>query len=427
MKNRDLFVKIVFVAVILLLLISLVAPVIFGQTQPKQEKLLNELKVLMWPDAKADKVTVRVRIHSGSAFDPQGKEGLMQMLADNLFPNQEIRDFFAEDLGGKLDVRCSYNYVQIEASARPEFLLQMLETVGGAVSSPPIDKPTTITLRDAQIAKVKQLDGDVAYVANRAVAKRLLGDFPYGRPAMGTVVSLQKIDYADLVEARQRFLTADNATMTLSGNFDRKYAFLAIRRLLGPWQKADRKVPSTFRQPDDPPAAVMTIPSPKSEAWAIRMAMRGTARNDKDFAASLVYAAVLESRLKAAVPAAHAGDVTVVSETHVLPGVIWIGFNSSAKTAAGTKIEANEIVPKALAAPVSVAEFLAAMPELKAAWSRRAIEATWLDMDTFRPASLEGYLNSFNTVMLADVNAFADKARKRPMATVLVNTPPATN
>ncbi len=427
MKNRDLFVKIVFVAIILLLLLSLVAPAIFSQNQPKQEKLLNELKVLMWPDAKAEKVTVRVRIHSGSAFDPQGKEGLMQMLADNLFPNQEIRDFFAEDLGGHLDVRCSYNYIQVEASAKPEFLLQMLETVAGAVSSPPIDKPTTITLRDAQIEKVKQLEADAAYIAERAVAKRLLGDFPYGRPTMGTVASLQKIDYADLVDARQRFLTADNATITLSGNFDRKYAFLAIRRLLGPWQKSDRKVPSTFRQPDDPPAAVMTIPSPKPDAWAMRMAMRGVARSDKDFAASLVFAAVVESRLKAAVPAANAADVTVVSETHVLPGMIWIGFGPSGKTGATTNVEANEIVPKALAAPITAGEFHAALPELKAAWSRRATEATWLDLDTFRIGSLDGYRSSFDSVTLADVNAFADKARKRPVATVLVNTPPAAN
>src|SRR4051794_6990253 len=38
---------------------------------PKQEKLLNGLKVLMWSDPSADKVAVKIRVHSGSAFDPQ--------------------------------------------------------------------------------------------------------------------------------------------------------------------------------------------------------------------------------------------------------------------------------------------------------------------------------------------------------------------
>ena len=80
-------------------------PVVIAQSgPPKQEKLLNGLKVLMWNDAKADSVSVRVRVHSGSAFDPQGKEGVMQLLADSLFPNEAAREFFEEDLGGSLEV-----------------------------------------------------------------------------------------------------------------------------------------------------------------------------------------------------------------------------------------------------------------------------------------------------------------------------------
>ncbi|MBK9215835.1 MAG: insulinase family protein [Chloracidobacterium sp.] len=424
MKNRELFVKIVFIAVIALLLISLVAPVIFSQT-PREEKLLNGLKVLMWPDAKADKVAVRIRIHSGSAFDPQGKEGLMQMLANNLFPNQEIREYFAEDLGGSLDVSATYDYIEVSVSAKPEFLLQMLETVAGAVATPPIDKPTTVTLRDMQIAKVKELETDVAYVADRAAAKRLLGDFPYGRPHMGNVASLGKIEYADLVDARQRFLTADNATMTISGNFDRKYAFLAIRRLLGGWQKGDKKVPSTFRQPDEPPVAVLTVPSPKPEAWAIRMAMRGAARSDKDFAASLVFAQILESRLKASVPDEHAKDVIVVSETHVLPGLFRIAFGAISKDI--TKVEANEIVPRALSAAVTTAEFQATAPELRSIWAKRPVETFWLDADTLRITDVDAYRKAFESVTLADVNAFAERLRRRPIVTVLANTPPAAN
>src|SRR5687768_7443100 len=86
---------------------------------PKQEKLLNGMKVLMWSHPKADSVSVRVRIHSGAAFDPQGKEGVMQMLADSLFPNQASRDFFSEDLGGSLEVTTTYDFIEVSASAKP--------------------------------------------------------------------------------------------------------------------------------------------------------------------------------------------------------------------------------------------------------------------------------------------------------------------
>ena len=98
MKNKNLFQKIAFPSLIGVILLFSAVPAIFSQSAmpaPKQEKLLNGLKVLMWSDAKADKVTVKIRIHSGSAFDPQGREGVMQLLTDNLFPNQASRDFFA--------------------------------------------------------------------------------------------------------------------------------------------------------------------------------------------------------------------------------------------------------------------------------------------------------------------------------------------
>ena len=73
MKNTKLFQKFAFIAAIL------IAQTAFSQMlpAPRQEKLLNGLKILMWSDKNADKVSVKIRIHSGSAFDPQGREGVM--------------------------------------------------------------------------------------------------------------------------------------------------------------------------------------------------------------------------------------------------------------------------------------------------------------------------------------------------------------
>src|SRR5258708_18771519 len=178
-------------------------------TAPRREKLLNGMKMLMWSDVKADQVSVKMRIHSGSAFDPQGREGVMQMRADNIFPTETTRDFFKEDLGGGLEIVTTYDYIQINASSKPESFLTMLETLSTAVSNPMIDKETTAKLRTALLAKVATMEADPAYVADQAVAKRLFGTFPYGRPVLGTRESLNKIIFPDLVDAKSRFLTTD--------------------------------------------------------------------------------------------------------------------------------------------------------------------------------------------------------------------------
>lgn len=430
MKNKKLFQKVVFIALIALILFSLVAPAIFSQSTdaPKQEKLLNELKVLMWSDAKADKVALTLRIHAGSAFDPQGKEGVMQMLADNIFPNEASREFFAEDLGGSLEVVTNYDFIEIRASSKPDGFLQMLETVAAAVSNPVIDKETTGKLRDALLAKIALLENDPVYVADHAAARRLFGTFPYGRPTMGTAASVGSIGFPDLIDAKQRFLSADNATVAISGNFDRALGFRAIRRFFGSWIKSDKRIPSTFRQPDPPPAGLLSIPSPKGDAAAIRFISRGLARNDKALPASMIFTAILESRLKARVPASHSGDISVRNLFHTLPGAIMIGFSIS-RDEFGTgngKVDANELVGKAINDPISDAEFIAAKDAVQSDLANRTSVQLWLDLDTYKTAGAEADRAATKNVSLADVNAYAVVFRKQPMASVLVNTPPAT-
>lgn len=423
MKPRDLFNKVTLA--VLTCVISAIAAFPQAPGSPKKEMLLNGLKVLMWNDLKAEKVTVKVRIHAGSAFDPQGKEGVMQLLADNIFPNDAIREFFAQDLGGSLDVTTTYDYIQVDASSQPANVLTMLETLSTAISNPAIDKETTAKLKTALLARLKTLETDPAYVADREAAKRLFGTFPYGRPQLGTEESVKKLDFADIVDAKQRFLTADNATITVSGNFDRPLVYKAIRRYFGGWLKSDKRVPSTFRQPDEPPTALLTVASPNADVSAIRFAGRGPSRSDKDHGAASIYAAVLESRLRSRVPSAFAEKVGVRNEAHVLPGSIVIGF-SAGKNDVGSsngKVEAADLITKVLAEPITDAEFYNARTAVSAEWTKRAIELFWLDNDTYKTISADADRRSYDTITLADVRSFADKFKSTPMVSVLVNTP----
>src|SRR5687767_385690 len=170
-----------------------------GSREPRQEKLLNGLRLLMWNDPSAADVKVSIRIHSGSAFDPQGKEGVMQLLADNIFPTPASRDYFSEELGGGIQVVTNYDYIQVNASARSADFVKLLESLAQAISQPTIDKETTDSLKRTLAEKLASLEKDPVYLAERAAAKRLFGTFPYGRPAAGTRESLERIDHADLL------------------------------------------------------------------------------------------------------------------------------------------------------------------------------------------------------------------------------------
>ena len=380
--------------------------------EPRQEKLLNGLKLLMWPDGKADKVWVRIRIHSGSAFDPQGKEGVMKLLADSFFPNETAREFFTDDLGGSLEIVSNYDYIQVNASSKPDQFLTMLETLATAVSNPTIDKETTAKLRSALLANLAVLEADPAYIADQAVAKRLFGTFPYGRPQLGSTESLKRIDSPDLIEAKQRFMTADNATVAISGNFDNALAFRGVRRYFGSWLKSDKTIPSTFRQPDVPEVTVMSLPAPKPGGAALRFAFRGVSRSDKDLAASLVFTNVLQARLRS-----WANASAVRNEYQTLPGSVMI-------TVPATAADARQFVLKAIADPVVDSEFQAAKRLAQSEWSMRNTALFWLDADTYKIASAGADAKMLDNATLGDVNGYALKVRNLPLVSIMISSQP---
>jgi len=424
MNKKNLLIKIVFAAFVILLLFSLVAPAVFPQRtdirQPRQETLLNGLKVIMFSSPKSDKVELKLRINSGSAFDPQGKEGVMKLLSDNIFPNDETRNLFTEELDGSLTVNTNYDYIQINAAARPDQFLTMLDTVANAVSNIDVNKETTAKLKTAQLARVQELEKNPAYVADQAIAKRLFGSFPYGRPVDGTAASIDKIGYADLVDAKLRFFTSDNATLAISGNFDSNLAYRAARRLFGGWLKADKKTPSTFRQPDAPDVTLQSVVLDGGGDKELRYAVRGVARNDVSYASSEVLAEIMRARLAAKNESG--ASVSVESDAHVLPGNFVIRL--SGPTVTPITSDPSDAVAQILAAKITDAEFQAARSAVDIRWRDTDAMDRWLDVDTFKTAEPK---NAVPTVTLADVQNLADKIGKSPVASVIIERMAQTN
>ncbi len=406
---------------------------------PRQEKLLNGLKVLMWSDPNTPNVSVKIRFHSGSAFDPQDKEGLMQILAENLFPNESVREFFNDDLGGSLEVLTNYDYIQINATSKSDEFLNLLETLANAVANPTIDKEITAKLKAKQLEKVNALEKNPAYVADQATAKRLLGSFPYGRKQAGTPESVQKIDFADLIFAKERFLTADNATVTITGNFKTDLAFRAARRYFGAWIKSDKRVPSTFRQPDEPDTKPFGVKLSSVGDSEVRYALRGLARNDKYFAASMVLTQILNQRLQNFAPKQSASNIFVRQDERILPGVIVFGYKASPQPVVAMPIDSasggekptnlpQNTASLLLSQPIKNEEFNKARAEVLADLNKKPIADWWLDVDTFKVSSVTDEANIFETVTQTDVQRVAEKLYKNPVVSVsLIQTGEATS
>jgi zinc protease len=418
--------KIVCVALVLAVSAVFVVGQRAGSPTPRQERLLNGLKVLIWNDPSARLVTARLRIHSGASFDPQGKEGVMRMLAESFFPTDIGRSFFREELGGELQIETNYDFVEFKASSTPAELLTLLESLASAVTNPTLDKEAADAARAIVLPQVEAILEDPAYVADRAAAERLFGTFPYGRPEWGTPETLSKIDFADLVFAYERFFGADNTTLTISGNIDGNLAYRAVRRYFGGWSKLYKRVPHTFRQPDVPETSIKLVDSPVHGVAEVRYAVRGGARGDKDFVAYTVYSRIIYDRLTAKTPAEMRKNVFVRHRGNILPGMILIGVSdipANAISDGNAGPVTRDAISATFAEPVTEAEFIAAKASVRAEYGRWHVTDLWLNADTYRIASVKAEQDAYAGVSLADVQRAAELIRSMPMVSVRAFTP----
>jgi zinc protease len=426
MINQRPFSSRIMRGIVITLLLLTLPPHTFAQNapEPERETLLNGLRILYWQQPGNPNVLLKLRIHSGAAFDLTGKAGMIALLGDALFPDPATREYATEQLGGKLEVTTTYDAIEVTISGKASGLERMIDLLRGAVLTTQLDADTIAKLRAARIASItKSLSA--ADVADDAIAARLFGSFPYAQSVAGTPATVAKVDRADLLLSRQRFLNADNASLAVIGGVEKPRLMRALRQLLGPWGKSGTTVPATFRQPAAPDSRVLVLDRAGKTRAEIRLATRGLSRADADSFAANLLALVIRNRWQSAVP-----DLTTASvrhESHLLPGMFVLSGSVPTTSAAKAVAAAQEIMEALVRTGPSADELNAARGALVSQISTQlsppdGLTQAWLDVDTFklarRPNAIAGFLTN---IAPADLQRVAARLFKdAPVATVVV-------
>jgi len=401
-------------AVVLLLLVQ---PAL-SQTpkEPEREQLLNDLHVLIWSQPGSPELLVKLRINSGAAFDLAGKSGQMALLGDLLFPDAATVDFFTDELGGKLDVSVNYDSLTITMVGKAAEFEQMISVLRNALLSTQFAPETVKRIRDARLKSLR--DGTISpgMVADRAIARRLFDDFPYGRLAGGTPEDLARVERADLMLAEERFLNSNNATLAIAGGVTRARAIRTVRQLLGPWRKSEKIVPTTFQQPKapDPRTLIVNVPGPTAE---VRLAVRGLARSDSDFAASTVMARLAQQRWQAMAAELANQPMFARSDAHVLPGAFVMGTAVSTEKAVDALANARKVIESLVNTPATPAELERAKSEIVneavvTGTKPEMVPDPWLDVDTYRLNAVQDQAAMLRAVTAADIQRVATRLFK---------------
>ena len=295
-------------------------------------------------------------------------------------------------------------------------LEQIVSVLRNALLSTQFAPEIVTRVRDARIKSLRDATISPALVADRAIGARLFGDFPYGRLAGGTAEDVARIDRADLMQAHERFLNSNNATLAIVGGVTKARALRTVRQLLGPWRKSENIIPTTFTQPKapDPRTLIINLPGPTTE---IRLAVRGVARSDADFATATVMARVAQQRWQAMAAELANQPLFVRSDAHVLPGAFVMGAAVNTEKAPDALANGRKVIESLVTTPVSVAELDRARTEVvnelaAAATKTEALPDPWLDAETYRLKEVQDQAALLRSVSASDIQRVAARLFK---------------
>jgi zinc protease len=391
--------------------------------QPEREQLLNGLRLLFFLKPGNPDVILKLRINSGAAFDFSGKSGQMALLGDLLFPDPATVDYFTDEMGGKLDVSVTYDSTTITMVGKADQLEHIVEVLRNALIATQFTPELVTKMRDVRIKLLRDTIISPAEVADRAIAKRLYGDFPYGRPASGSPEDVARVDRADMMQTQERFLNSNNATLAIIGGVTKPRAMKTLRQLLGPWRKSEQIVPTTFRQPNPPDARtlIVNVPGPTVE---LRLAARGVSRSDADYPIAMVLARVAQHRWEATSPELAKHPVFVRSDAYVLPGALVMGAAVTELTVADSLANARKVIESMMTTPATSDELERAKNELigdvmTLQSKPDALADPWLDADTYRLSAPQDQIALLRAVTPADVQRVAQRLFNKSIVSVV--------
>jgi len=392
-------------------------------TQPDREQLLNGLQLLFWLKPGSPEVILKMRINSGAAFDLSGKSGQMALLGDLLFPDPVTVEYFTGEMGGKLDVSVTYDATTITMVGKADQFDHIVEVLRNALISTQFTPELVTRMRDARIKLLRDTTIAPAEVADRAIAARLYGDFPYGRRAAGSAEDMARVDRADVMQAHERFLNSNNATLAIIGGVTKQRAMRTLRQLLGPWRKSEQIIPTTFRQPNPPDTRtlIVNIPGPGVE---LRLAARGVSRTDTDYPIATVLARVAQLRWQASTPELSKQPVFVRSAAYVLPGDFVMGATVNELTAADSLANAKKVIESLKTTAATPDEIERAKNEaigdaMTMNAKPDALADPWLDADTYRLSAPQDQITLLRNVTPADVQRVANRLFNKTIVSVV--------
>ncbi len=205
----------------------------------KDIKTPGGLSVWLVEDHTLPVISVRFAfVDSGTALDPEDKQGLVRMLSNTM-----------DEGAGELDSQSfqkslADNSITLVYSATKDGFYGELKTLSRnkdkafellalSMNAPRFDEEPVARMRDGNLTRIKSSLSEPDWMAARLLNDKAFEGHPYSKNSGGTLSSLGKITADDLRNFKKSYLTKDRLRIAAAGDIDEKTLSAAIDKAFG--------------------------------------------------------------------------------------------------------------------------------------------------------------------------------------------------
>jgi zinc protease len=284
----------------------------FGPEKPlrapdvRQTKLENGLTIWLVPRPGFPKVSFTLAVVGGYAADPQDRPGFSQLLTATIDQGTKRRPArqIAEDMqaaGGDVNAFAVRDATRITASVLSSKASEGLTVLADLAENATFPEDEVTLAKRNLTDQLEQEETDPSFQVNRAIAKVLFGNGPYGAFAP-TKDSLAAATPAELRAEFARRFRPDQASLIVVGDFHPDEMLSLIRGKFATWHSPASPPVAPAPAPSITPLhAIFIIPRPESVQTTLAFGAPGPHRGEPDFeaaeVANAIYGGTFGSRL----------------------------------------------------------------------------------------------------------------------------------
>ena len=254
------------------------------------QEVTSDTGVTAWlvEDYSVPIVSLRFIMEGGTAQDPQGKEGLVNLMS-GLFDegagdmDADAFQLAVDDAGAEISFRSGVDGISGAIRTLAETRAESFDLFRQAINAPRFDQAPLDRIRAQIVAGIEARSRDPETLASIAFQEALYGDHPYARREEGTAETLSALTADDLKAAHGRIFARGRLHVGVVGAIDAETLRQELDRLFGELPAEPDLVEIARVEPKLDQTVRIDYPLPQT---SIQFAYPGVERADPDFFAA---------------------------------------------------------------------------------------------------------------------------------------------